>query len=208
MTVPALPAPSTITPAELAALGAGLVDWCQTVDDIAQVKDVSARWAAITEYARRTSRDGIAEAEAVLRRLETRIGQLDKSRQGARTDLELCTYGRRSSELHWRTASEFRLMAKHPEIVEAVIADSTDANPPSRRKVVGAIRKSVDDKETADELAEIELRLPVIEAILASLPDRKRIYLVTIRIKSEPEYLGRWLPAGYEVVNIREENPT
>ena len=40
----------------------------------------------------------------------------------------------------WRQQRhEFRKMARHPEIVEQVIADSNDDDPPTRRKVMRAI---------------------------------------------------------------------
>ena len=35
---------------------------------------------------------------------------------------------------------ELRLLASHPHIVERVIAESTDEDPPSRRKVLAAIQ--------------------------------------------------------------------
>ena len=53
-----------------------IVAWAESTDDLAAVRDAADRWGAITEYVRRTSREGVAEAEAALRRLEVRIGRL------------------------------------------------------------------------------------------------------------------------------------
>lgn len=48
---------------------------------------------------------------------------------------------------------EFRLMAAHPEIVEQVIAESTDEQPASRRKVMAAIRRSMGAERSASMAA-------------------------------------------------------
>jgi hypothetical protein len=46
---------------------------------------------------------------------------------------------------------EFRLMAAHDDVVERVIAESTDDDPPSRRKVLQAIRGETGRGAGADE---------------------------------------------------------
>jgi hypothetical protein len=47
----------------------------------------------------------------------------------------------RDDGLHRQQLADFRLMAAHPDIVEEVIANSTDKAPASRRKVVAAIKQ-------------------------------------------------------------------
>lgn len=41
--LPALPSPSTVTTAELGRLGSELVAWSATVNNVAQVRDISRR---------------------------------------------------------------------------------------------------------------------------------------------------------------------
>lgn len=137
MSLPALPNASAVTPAQVAEYASALVAWSETVTDPGEVRDVANKWAAITEYLRRTSREGIAEAEGALRRLEMRVGELDTPKQGERTDLSVAT--EKLHDVSRSVRSDFRKMAEHPEIVEQVIAESTDADPPSRRKVLHAI---------------------------------------------------------------------
>jgi hypothetical protein len=202
-TLPAIPAASSLTPATIAEHGATLIAWADGVDDLAAVRDVSSKWAAITEYVRRTSREGVAEAETVLRKLEQRIGVLlGPAIVGAHHSVT--TEG---ADIDKDARSEFRLMAEHPDIVDAVIAESDDASPPSRRKVIGAIRDFHNRKHLDDELAEAQEHAPALRAAIAALPDETRHYLVTIRIKAHPDFIDRHLPIGFDVVNIQEETP-
>jgi hypothetical protein len=72
-----------------------------------------------------------------MRRLEVRIGQLlgPASRGGDRKSDQV---NRDELDLSPQERNSFRKMAEHPEIVDAVIAESSDDEPPSRRKVLGA----------------------------------------------------------------------
>jgi len=96
--------------------------------------DVKAKLAAFDEYLAATSKDGRAQMAATMRRLEVRIGvvigaaKLDHDRHPGATSL-----ANDVAELTRNERSQFRRMADHPEIVEQVIADSADSNPPSRR---------------------------------------------------------------------------
>lgn len=70
------------------------------------------------------SSEGRARVAAAMRRLEVRIGELlGATSAGKRHDLEPSgvTEGLSRHERH-----EFRRMAEHPDVVEDVIADSTD----------------------------------------------------------------------------------
>jgi hypothetical protein len=204
MSLPVLPSAQQMTPALVRDYSAQVVAWAEESDDVAQVRDMSNKWAAITEYVRRTSREGIAEAEAALRRLEVRVGVLlgpaqhggdRKSDQVHRDELDLRSQNR----------SHFRAMAEHPEVVEQVIAQSTDADPPSRTKVLNAIKA----KKLADDLAPVYAdaldRAPALERLRANAPDQRRTYLVTVRIRCRPDHLQQRLPIGFEVVDITAE---
>lgn len=158
MNLPALPSAQNVTPAELTAYGEQIVAWAEQSDDVAEVRESASKWAAITEYVRRTSKEGIADAEAVLRRLEVRVGQLlgpaSQTWPGNGSD---ATEALPSADAR----HDLRDMAEHAEIVEQVIAESTDDSPPSRRKVIAAIRdhkqrhvESAMDAELAEAIAE------------------------------------------------------
>lgn len=142
MTLPVLPAASSLTPVQVSEFGRQLIEWSRSVDDVAEVRDAAHKWAGITEYLRRQSREGVAQAEATLRRLEARVGELMPPEQGRRTDLELPDRDQ-EVDLDGRQLADFREMAANPDIVERVIAESTDDNPPSRRKVIAAIKEPI-----------------------------------------------------------------
>lgn len=112
--------------------------WADTCESIPQIRDAANKLAAIDEYLARTSTVGRARVAAAQRHLEVRIGVLlgPAPGQGSRTS------HRDEKSLHAQQASDFRSMAGHPEAVEATIAESTDENPPSRRKVMDKIRKA------------------------------------------------------------------
>ncbi len=97
--------------------------------DIGLHRNQAAKWAAITEYVRRSSREGIAEAEGALRRLEQRVGAL----------LGPATVGSHHSvaaegakNLAKDARSEFRLMAEHPDIVGRPTTETSVATDVSR----------------------------------------------------------------------------
>jgi len=114
--------------------------WAETCDNVAELRDAMNKCSAISEYLRLTSTEGCARVEAAKRRLEVRIGLLlgpprrpeETGRGTQRRDSEI--------EIPDHQHSSFRAMAADPETVEAVIAGSTDAAPPSRKKVMGAIK--------------------------------------------------------------------
>jgi hypothetical protein len=206
-TLPALPRPEMLDVATIATLGAQLTSWAETTDDVAAVRDAAARWAAITEYMRRTSREGVAEAEAALRRLEVRVGallgpaRLDHSRAAGATSA--------ATEVAPDARHVFRVMAAHPDVVEEVIAQSNDASPPSRRKCLTEIARRRDAADLAEAVAEADALAPRIRAALAALPEmRVRTWLVLLRIVAIDEGEVRsLLPDESEVVQLGEEAP-
>ena len=112
--------------------------WADTCTAVPELKDASNKLAAIDEYLSRTSREGRARVAAAIRHLEVRIGVLlGPSKVGSHSS---ATEG---PALTRHEREDFRKMAARPDVVEAVIAESTDASPPSRRKVIAAIKPHV-----------------------------------------------------------------
>lgn len=122
--------------------------WAERCDSIDALRDADAKLAAIAEYVKRTDVQGRAKVVAARRRLEIRIGQLLGAReQGKRSDLSLAS---EKSDLTPNERSQFRKLADHPDIVDAVIDDSTDATPASRRRVLDEIGKAKHTPEPVD----------------------------------------------------------
>ena len=105
-----------------------------SIFDVGALKDAAARLGAIDEYLNRTSTEGRKQVQETMRRLEARCGWLlGQGIPGAHSSATEGA-GLSKDERH-----AFRKMAANPEVVEQVIAASTDARPPSRSKVLGAI---------------------------------------------------------------------
>lgn len=120
--------------------------WAATCNSVPELEDASNRLAAVDHYLKRTSTEGRARVAAAMRRLEVRIGQLLPPKgegRGRRTDLhETSSCMDEEVGLNKDRRAEFRQMAEHPEVVEQVIAESTDAKPASRRSVVDRIKQA------------------------------------------------------------------
>lgn len=184
--LPALPSAQSMTPAALHEYGARLVEWCEQVDDIHEIRNAAAKWSALTEYVKRTSREGVADAEAALRRIEERVGLLIREKRAAgelasvhdnqHMVITAVTTSLADLGIPGRQAAEFVLMAEHSDIVEAVIAASTDAEPPSRRKVIGAIRQTLADQEAEQGHAEDQAWAANLRAIsgIDAADDKRR----------------------------------
>lgn len=202
-TLPALPRPEALDVAAVATLGAELVEWAHATEDVVAVRDAAARWGAITEYVRRTSREGVAEAEAALRRLEVRIGRLlgpaPRTWPGNGSD---ATEAIRSADAR----HDLRTLAEHAEVVEEVIAASDDASPPSRRKCLTEIARRRDAADLADAMAATEAAAPRILAALAELPDADDPdWLVTLRFRAtHPDDVRSALPEEAELIAMEE----
>lgn len=136
--LPAIPEPATTpVPALLDACEA-VVAWADSCDDIGLVREVHDRMAAIAEYLAR--QDHARAAQTAMRRIEVRIGELLGPGAGPGRPPGNSPHAANSG-LPNNRASEFRKMAAHPEVVEEVIADSTEQAPPSRSKVLDAIKQ-------------------------------------------------------------------
>lgn len=117
--------------------------WAEQPDrTIAELRDAGHKLAAIDEYLARTSTEGRARVAATQRRLEVRIGVLlgPASPNGKGSGSIAIDP---SEALSKDERSAFRKMAEHPDVVDDVIASSTDEQPASRRKVVDKIKEIV-----------------------------------------------------------------
>lgn len=115
--------------------------WAEQCDSIPELQDAAHKLAAIDEYLSRTSTEGRGRVAAAMRRLEVRIGQLlGPARMGGVNGHNKEEVTREGTHLVPNQRMEFRAMADNPEVVEEVIAESTDQAPPSRRKITRRIK--------------------------------------------------------------------
>lgn len=118
--------------------------WSESCTDIGEMHEVKAKLSAIDQYIAQTSTEGRAAVSATVRRLEVRIGVvLGEAKPGNPTGAN--QHGGTSAApdvpLTKHERSEFRKMADAADVVEEVIAASTDDKPASRAKVLGEIAR-------------------------------------------------------------------
>lgn len=133
----AVPQPSSL--AEVDDQCAAVERMANESQSIPEIQDWSNRLAAIDEYLARTSTEGRARVAAAIRRLEVRIGQLlGPAHRGGDNGNQYTggKSGATESPLTRHQRTDFRQMAEHPEVVEEVIAESTDEKPASKRTVM------------------------------------------------------------------------
>lgn len=111
--------------------------WAEQCESIPELKDATNRLAAIDEYLSRTSTEGRGRVAAAMRRLEVRIGKLLGPAENGRNQHSGLS---RDEALPHSTRHDFRAMADNEDVVEEVIATSTDKAPASRRKITDAIK--------------------------------------------------------------------
>lgn len=134
---------------------AAIEQWAEQCDSVPELRDAINKCAAIDEYLARTSSEGRARVAAAMRRIEVRIGALlpppmTRHEAGvARHDPSARHRDPVLTEIDRHTLGDFRSMAENPEVVETVIAESTDDQPASRRKVMQRIKGK--PKPTANE---------------------------------------------------------
>lgn len=181
--------------------------WADDVTDVAAIKDARARLSAIDTYIAQTSTTGRKTVAAAMLRLETRIGELigavsERERTDLNPALSVATDSLTKDERH-----DFREMAKHADVVEDVIANSTDANPPSRRKVLTEIKHTKQQAEFDAITAEAERLRPVLEAAAASTPDWAcPTWVVTVRLEAIDEADVRLcLPDDAQIISMQQE---
>lgn len=188
---------------QLRELAQQIVAWADSIEDVTVVRDAAAKWAAITEYVKRKSLDGVAEAEGALRRLEVRIGRLNE-RRGAGRPPANCPHT--DNSVPRQRAAEFEVMAKNADVVEDVIAASTDANPPSRRRVLGEITRRQFQAETSEIRERWETIRPKFEAAVAELPPDpdEGDWLVTFVYRGNRQHIASDLPLDSQLISITE----
>jgi len=156
---PAVRAPGPMTVVDVAAQCRSVEVWAEHCDSIDELREADHRLAAIGEYVKRTSTEGRAKVEAARRRLELRIGQLlGPTTPGQRHDQEPSLANEGSDDLTPNERSQFRKMADHPDVVDAVIDESDDASPASRRRVLDEIGKAKHTPPPPETDAEREAR--------------------------------------------------
>lgn len=135
--LPAIPEPSTTPVPALLDACAAIVAWARGCDDVAEVREAHRRMKAIAAYLE--SQDHARTARTAMIQIEVRIGELlgPAVNGGDRRSDQL---PREVTDLPPNRAHEFRKMAAHPDVVEQVIAESTEKAPASRSKVLEAIR--------------------------------------------------------------------
>jgi hypothetical protein len=104
-----------------------ILDAVALMDDVEMVVELNDQWRAFIGLVDGRRRRSTAQAEATSRRIEMRIGELTIGRTPPEelSDYELTT---------------FRMFARWSDIVEQVIAESTNRSPASRNKCIEAIR--------------------------------------------------------------------
>jgi hypothetical protein len=129
--------------------------WAERTESVAEVKDAAHKLDAIGRYIAATSKDGCAVVAATQRRLEARIGVLlGKASRGGDRKSDQVNRDSFDPALSPQERSQFRKMADHPDIVEAVIDDSDDETPASRRRVLDEINKARALKAQAEQDAD------------------------------------------------------
>lgn len=108
---------------------------CETVAHVQEGQAILAAW---DEYLARTSKDGRARVAASMRRGEIRIGELlGPAKPGPQPESSFAS----EDSITANQRHEFRQMAQNPDLVEDAIAESTDEQPASRRKVTKRINE-------------------------------------------------------------------
>ncbi len=112
--------------------------WAEGCESISELREVLSRLSAVSDYLASTSKEGRGRYAETMRRLEVRIGKLlgPASPNGAYESGSVAT----DPSITRHERNEFRQMAENDDVVEDVIANSTDDQPASRRKVMRAIK--------------------------------------------------------------------
>ena len=166
--------PVSTEPTSLVAVAfqcASIERWADTCDSIPELRDANNKLAAIDEYLNRTSTEGRARVAEAQRHLEVRIGTLlGPADLGG--DRKSDQFTREVTDLSANERSQFRAMADNADVVDAVVAESTDEAPASRRKVMKAIKQRV--RKQPVPLTEEELEAERLEAELEQRVQRLR----------------------------------
>lgn len=191
---------------------AAIEAWAEECDSIPELKDAANKLAAIDEYLDLTTTEGRGRVAAAMRRLEVRIGRLlgpppppqeTGARKGSSAD--------EPSGLTPNQRSDFRKLAENEDVVEGVIAESTDQQPASRNKVKAAIREQQEPKEPNGHLKMSDARWLRVKNLAAQgatsrqLADEYEVGLSHFRKAAERR--GITFPADEVVGTTRRIDP-
>ena len=190
--------------------------WAAACESIPALCDASNKLAAIDEYLARTSTVGRARVAAAMRRLEVRIGELlGPARTGDNQHTNEPSFANDGS-LTRNQRREFRQMAEHPEVVEEVIAQSSDQRPPSRRSVMQRLAAHADanpvDPPSPKSRAGVDARVTKARQMAEEgYTSRQIAAAIGIGVESMPEFRGRHgieVPADKAVGRPRRHDST
>lgn len=135
VTMLAIPEPTELVVARVHDLCTSVEEWAEAAEDIGALRDAGHKLDALAQYLAATTTEGTNRMRAAKLRLEARVGillgeaELGRPRNGKSVTTDISRHER----------SDFRQMAANPEAVEAAIAEGTDEEPVSRRKVMAKI---------------------------------------------------------------------
>lgn len=196
MTALAVPSPSP---------GLDVHGLCQQIEarlpeitDVGTLRDTAARLSAIDRYIAATSTEGRAQVVATIRRIELRVGQvLGPVRERERTDLSQASDSG-SAEIPKDDRARFRAMAAHPEVVERIIAESTDEAPATRSRILDVIAdikaeaRAHHAAERAEQQAWVKSLGPVTDPEGDRL--RQRVHMACINLSRAMDRLEEFTP--------------
>ena len=191
----------TALPVPQPSAGVDVFGICQTIEmqlaevtDVTALKDVAARLGAIDQYIASTSTQGRAQVQATIRRIEVRVGEVlgDATPNGKGSG----SFANDPSSLTKDERHQFRQMAANPDVVDDVIADSTDEAPPSRSKILDAIAAKKAAAKAAEQAADAEDRewLQSLGPVTDAAGDRRRqqIHMAIIAVDDATKQLDRY----------------
>lgn len=163
---PVIAAPGTPTTPELIAHQCRSLDvWSETCDSIPELKDAAAKLTAIGAYLARIDSEGRAKVAASHLRIERRIGELlGPAKRGGDRRSGQVDRDPLADALSKEQRRDFRKLADHPEVVEAVIDDSDDETPASRRRALDEINRTKHQPPAEPTPDEIRSRTAVLAA--------------------------------------------
>lgn len=141
-----LDAPQHVAPHQVPQYAKAVLFLAYNANDSATVVDLHARWCALTEYLELTSSEGLAEAESTKMLLLQRIGELNPPQPGPGRGHQEKKNPDNGNLLGKNRMTEARKLAANPDIVNDVIDEGTDDDPPSKAKALKQIKAREEDR--------------------------------------------------------------
>lgn len=142
-----------VTPDALITYTVQITNALPGVEDAHQIKAEIDKLSVIRDYIGRRSTEGALQAETCLRRMEMRIAELTPKSPGSRNDLGTSPGTRRGAEpaLPKGQMTEAYKEFENPDVVDHVITESTQEDPPTKAKVIRAIDTHIAETKAAQE---------------------------------------------------------